>query len=121
MLNRYDQRQIYEAKMHAALCAVREGFPHLAMSDIVDPPHEWFDAALARQVVLHLMIYEFHWPKRRVVEIEERSREAINRGLRTINHRMEYPRFAQHYQSIKERAHALLTLVLNADNEHEAA
>jgi hypothetical protein len=117
--NSYDQKQIYEMMLHAALCAVREGFPHLAMSDIVEPPHQWFDAALARQVVMHLMVREFHWPKRRVVEVEERSREAINRALRTIDARLEHPRFAQHYQIMKERAHALVTL-LNT-NEYEAA
>ena len=121
MLNRFDQRQIYEAHMHACLCAVREGFPHLAMADIVEPPHQWFDAALARQVVLHLMVYEFGWPKRRVVEVEERSREAMNRALRTINRRLEFPRFAQHYQLMKERAHALCTLLTNPDADHEAA
>ena len=113
MLNRFDQRQVYEGTLHACLCAVAEGFPHLAMRDIVDPPHEWFDAALARQIVMHLVIYEFGWPKRRVVEIEERSREAINRALRTINRRLEHPRFAAHYQLIKERARSLLFIRLS--------
>lgn len=108
MLNRFDQRQIYEACMHACLVAVREGFPHLDIRDIADPPHEWFDAALARQVVMHLMIRECGWPKRRVVEIEDRSREAINRALRTIDRRLQTPRFQDHYQTMKERARALL-------------
>jgi hypothetical protein len=116
MINRFDQRQVYEATMHACLAAVAEGFPHLSIRDIVEPPHEWFDAALARQIAMHLMIHEFGWPKRRVVEIEERSREAINRALRTINRRLDQPKFAAHYQAIKMRARSLLFLVAS-ENE----
>ncbi|RVG08839.1 hypothetical protein CN234_16945 [Sinorhizobium meliloti] len=108
MLNRFDQMQMYAATMHACVFAVREGFPHLTARDIIDPPHEWFDAALARQVVIHLMVREFEWPKRRVVEVEDRSREAVNRALRTIERRMETPRFATHYRSMASRARALL-------------
>lgn len=115
MLNRFDQRQVYEATVHACLCAVAENFPHLAIRDIVDPPHQWFDAALARQIVMHLVIYEFGWPKRRVVEIEERSREAINRALRTINNRMRHDRFAGQYLKMTERARSLLFIVTSAN------
>ncbi|MFB2553376.1 hypothetical protein [Ensifer soli] len=117
-MDRFDQRQIYEACMHACLVAVREGFPHLDIRDIADPPHEWFDAALARQVVMHIMIRDFGWPKRRVVEVEARSREAINRALRTIDERMLTPRFAAHYQAMKARARSLLFVVTS---ETEAA
>lgn len=110
MLNRFDQKVIYEATMHACLVAVSEGFPHLSIRDIVDPPHEWFDAALARQIAMHLMIREVGWPKRRVVEVEERSREAINRALRTIDRRLQEPRFQSHYDRMKARVRALLTI-----------
>jgi len=116
MLNVYDQLAVYEATVHACLCAVKEGFPHLSIRDIVDPPHEWFDAALARQIVMHLVIREFGWPKRRVVEMEERSREAINRALRTIDGRTAHDRFALHYQTMAERARSLLFL-RTSDNE----
>jgi hypothetical protein len=110
MINVFDQKALYDAQLHACYAAVREGFPHLAIRDIVEPPHEWFDAALARQVVIHLMVTEFKWPKRRVVELEDRSREAINRALRTIDRRLETPRFGTHYRMMAERAHALVFL-----------
>jgi hypothetical protein len=110
MINVYNSKALYEAHLHACYAAVREGFPHLAIRDIVEPPHQWFDAALARQVVIHLMVAEFKWPKRRVVEVEDRSREAINRALRTIDRRLETPRFSTHYRSIAARAHALAFL-----------
>lgn len=118
MLNRFDQRQLYAATLHACIFAVRDGFPHLTARDIIDPPHQWFDAALARQVVIHLMVREFNWPKRRVVEMEERSREAVNRALRTIDRRMETPRFASHYRSMATQARALLFI---RTSETEAA
>lgn len=108
MFNSHDQRQVYDATVHASLFAVREGFPHLAIRDIVDPPHEWFDAALARQIVMHLVIREFGWPKRRVVEMEDRSREAINRAIRTIDGRLQHDRFALHYQAMAECARSHL-------------
>ena len=111
------QNPRYEMHLHACLAAVREGFPHLAVRDIVDPPHEWFDAALARQIAMHLMINEFHWTKRCVVHTEERSRDAINRALRTINRRMEEPRFAAHYRKLAARAHALVLFQASPDAE----
>ncbi len=116
MINIYDQRAVYDATIHSCLVAVREGFPHLTIRDIVDPPHEWFDAALARQIAMHLVIREFGWPKRRVVEMEDRSREAINRALRTIDARISHDRFASHYQTMAERARELL-FILSAENE----
>ncbi|WP_075656069.1 hypothetical protein [Pseudochrobactrum sp. B5] len=121
MFNPYDQTQVYEASVHASLCAVREGFPHLTIRDIVEPPHQWFDAALARQIVMHILIREFGWPKRRVVEQEARSREAINRALRTIDDRMQHDRFASHYMVMAERARSLLFMHSTQTDNTEAA
>ena len=121
MFNPYDQKQVYEATVHASVCAVREGFPHLSIRDIIEPPHEWFDAALARQIVMHLGICEFGWPKRRVVEMEERSREAINRALRTIDSRMRHDRFAGQYMAMAERARTLLFIRSTGADEYSEA
>jgi hypothetical protein len=116
VINIYDQEEMYEATLHACFASVREGFPHLTVRDIVDPPHRWFDAALARQIAMHLMIREFGWPKRRVVEMEDRSREAVNRALRTIDERIANERFAQHYQTMAERARSLLFMRVSGDD-----
>ena len=110
MINIFDRSALYEATLHACVLAVQGGFPHLAVREILDPPHDWFDAALARQVVMHLVGREFDWPKRRVVECESRSREAINRALRTIDERLESASFQTHYRSIASEAHRLLAL-----------
>ena len=106
MSARNDDR--YALEINACILAVRNGFPHLNARDIINPPHQWFDAALARQVVMHLMIRELDWPKRRVVEIEDRSREAINRALRTIDQRLETPRFETHYRRMACLARELM-------------
>ncbi|ANM05252.1 hypothetical protein AMC78_CH03183 [Rhizobium phaseoli] len=116
-LNVFDQNALYHAHLHACFAAVREGFPHLAVGEIVEPPHDWFDAALARQVAMHLMVTEFKWPKRRVVETENRSREAINRALRMVDARLGSLRFAAHYRTMALRARALITLQTTAEEE----
>ncbi|MGO8323710.1 hypothetical protein ACC811_02365 [Rhizobium ruizarguesonis] len=117
MINTFDQKALYEAHLHACFAAVREGFPHLAVREIVDPPHEWFDAALARQVVMHLMVVELKWPKRRVVEVEDRSREAINRAIRTVNARLESLRFEAHYRTMARRARSLITFQTTTEED----
>lgn len=114
-------QQRYELEMQACFAAVREGFPHLAVCDIVKPPHEWFDAALARQVAYHLMAYEFHWPRRRIMENEGRSREGLHRGMQRINRRLQTPRFSAHYNWMGHRAHLLLASVSEPSSAEVAA
>lgn len=97
-----------DALFHACVMAVGEGLPHLAVGEIIDPPHDMFDAALARQIALHIMIRQFHVPKRRVVEMQGRSREAVNRALRIIDARCERPVFLAHYAFMAGRASAVL-------------
>lgn len=103
-MNLHSSQHLLDAVYFACVSATRDGFPHLSVDAVIDPPHDWFDAALARQIVLHLMITEFNVPKRRVVSSQERSREAVNRALQTINARLECPVFAAHYGQIAEAA-----------------
>ncbi len=46
MINSFNSKALYEAHLDSCYAAVREGFPHLAIRDIMEPPHQWFDAAL---------------------------------------------------------------------------
>jgi len=92
----------------ASVRGVQSRFPHLSEADIVAPPHHWFDAALARQIALHLLIEHFDIPKRAVAEELERSRDAVNRALRTIDERLQYPEFQDAYEAMAECAHAAL-------------
>ncbi|WP_048648976.1 hypothetical protein [Nitratireductor soli] len=107
-MNRHNERDVHDALFHACVLAVAEGFPHLAVRDIIEPPHDLFDAALARQVAIHLMVARFGLPKRRVVEMQQRSREAINRALATVDCRLETAAFETHYRMIAKRAGELV-------------
>ncbi len=88
----------------AAVSGVRSRFKHLSPEDIASPPHQWFDAALARQIAIHIMTAEFHVPKRAIAGDILRSREAVNRALRTVNERMSPPDFARAYAAMREAA-----------------
>ncbi|MCD2176478.1 hypothetical protein [Rhizobium sp. C1] len=90
--------------MAASFAAVKTIFAWLPLRDIIEPPHQQFDAMLARQIALHITIRTFHVPKRRVVELQQRSREAVNRALRTIDERLDSPEFASIYRLIQTRA-----------------
>lgn len=92
----------------ACFVAAKDLFPWLSLRDVIAPPHEWFDAALARQIALHLMVKTFFVPKRRVVEMQGRSREAVNRALRTIDERLGEPLFFECYQDLTDRARSLV-------------
>jgi hypothetical protein len=92
----------------ACFAATSELFPLLSIRDIIAPPHEWFDAALARQIAYHMMVRQFHVPKRRVCEEFGRAREAVNRGLRMIDERLSEPAFSAGYHGAADRARALV-------------
>ena len=87
---------------------VQSRFPHLSEVDIAAPPHQWFDAALARQIALHLLVEHFDVPKRAVAAELQRSREAVNRALRTVDDRLLLPEFQDAYATMAEGADAAL-------------
>ena len=107
-INLHSAQERESALYHACVMAVREGFPYLTIGEIIDPPHEMFDAALARQIALHILIRRFNVPKRRVARMQERSRESVYRALRIIDDRCENPVFLAYYASMAERAEAAL-------------
>lgn len=94
--------------IEAALKAVQTGFPHLSMSDIASPPHQWFDAALARQIALHILVHRFGFSRKQLVRELGRSREAMNRALRTVDERLIAPEFEDSYEAMALHAKAEL-------------
>lgn len=115
-MNRYSAQDRLQAQMAACVAAVQGEFRWLPLRDIIEPPHRQFDAALARQIALHLLIVRFEVPKRRVVELQERSREAVNRALRTVEERLSEPLFARTYERISVQACELYhTKIMNAE------
>ncbi|SSZ39314.1 hypothetical protein [Bartonella grahamii] len=104
IVNPYSEVERLEAMLSCSLKAVSSGFKHLPIRYIIDPPHGLFDAALARQIVIHILHYQFEVPRRRLVAMQERERTAVARSLRTINRRLEEPVFAKAYRRWAGRA-----------------
>lgn len=82
----------------------QEGFRHLALRDVIDPPHEWFDAALARQIAIHILATQFGVPKRRIVTMQARQRTSIAFAIHAVDRRLEYPKFEDAYRRMAKRA-----------------
>lgn len=108
MLNVHSQKDMYQANLNACYLAASEGFPHLSIAEIIEPPKDMLDAFLVRQVVMHLMVEQFCWPKRRVAEETFRNRGTFNHGLRVIDERLRSLKFENHYRTIAARASELL-------------
>lgn len=90
----------------ACVQGVQLRFKHLDPLDIHHPPHCWFDAALARQIAVHLLCRNFGVPKRAVAGDIMKSRAAVNRALESVDERMGNPHFAASYEAM--RRHAVL-------------
>lgn len=85
--------------------AVQAKFQHLTIESVIEPPHPWFDAALARQIVFHLMINTMGWARRRIENETGISRETVLRGARTVDaRRAACTNFEKTYQAISDDA-----------------
>ncbi|WP_273760449.1 hypothetical protein [Bartonella sp. ML70XJBT.G] len=104
IFNPYSEAERLHIMVTCSFKAVSGGFRHLPIRYIIDPPHGLFDAALARQIVIHILHYQFEVPRRRLVAMQERERTAVARSLRTINLRLEEPVFARAYRRWAGRA-----------------
>lgn len=80
------------------------GFQHLTLRDIIDPPHHWFDAALARQIAIHILATQFGVPKRRIVTMQARQRTSIAFAIHAIDRRLEHPAFEEAYRRMARLA-----------------
>jgi hypothetical protein len=84
--------------------SVREHFSHLAIRDIIAPPHGMFDALLARQVAITLMRDEFNVPRRRIATMLSRQRTRISFIMQTVTFRRDCAVFEIAYQRMASRA-----------------
>lgn len=87
--------------------AVREHFSHIAIRQIIEPPHGMFDALLARQVALTLMRDAFNVPRRRIAAMLDRQRTTISFAMRTVTDRRACPVFDIAYERMGARARDL--------------
>ncbi|MFC5037239.1 hypothetical protein [Tianweitania sediminis] len=93
--------------------AVQTGFRHLALRHIINPPHEWFDAALARQIAIHILAVRFDVPKRRIVAMQARQRTSINFAVIAIDTRLDDPMFERAYRRMSDRAVEIFDAKIN--------
>ncbi|MDD9910217.1 MAG: hypothetical protein OXR62_11045 [Ahrensia sp.] len=83
---------------YACLAAAQRFFPHLSIEIIEEPPHQWFDAALARQIAVHMMRRVLNWPQRQIASETGRSRARVFYSLKTVDQRLIDPGFARAYE-----------------------
>ncbi|UNF36526.1 hypothetical protein [Bartonella krasnovii] len=104
IVNPYSEVERLQIMLSCSFKAVSGGFRHVPIRYIIDPPHGLFDAALARQIVIHILHYQFEVPRRRIVAIQERQRTSISLSLQVINRRLMEPVFARAYRRWAGRA-----------------
>lgn len=107
-------RETFEL-FEAACAGVRRSFPHLSVQDIATPPLRWFDAALARQVALHIMAERWGARKRRIAADLGRQRAEIYQAIRAVNARLAHPEFAAAYDDMTAAAETSLQNRRTAD------
>lgn len=102
--NPHNENDRIIVQYRCCIAAVQTHFNHISVADILDPPHQWFDALLARQVAVHLLTTHFHVPRRRLCELLDRRRGTIVATIRTVDNRLSSPDFNAAYGQILERA-----------------
>ena len=96
-MNRFNEDELYELHFRTCVSAVSEGFPHIPIARILEPDNGQFDAILARQVVLHILVCRFGLVKKRVGALMNRQRVQVNNALKVIDSRLDDPEFAECY------------------------
>ena len=104
MTNPYSEAERLEVMLACCYRAVGQHFSHLPIAHIIEPPHSLFDAALARQVAIHIFHVEFGVPRRRIVTMQARQRTSISFAIIKIDERLDCPVFACAYATIAARA-----------------
>lgn len=82
----------------ACLEAAQRFMPHLCLEAIEFPPHGLFDALLARQVAVHMMVRRLMWPVRRVALETHRPKSNVMHAAKTVDSRMALPAFVRAYE-----------------------
>lgn len=106
-MNRLNDDELYELHFRVCVAAVAEGFPHLPIEHIIEPPRGRFDAILARQIVLHILVARFGLVRTRVGALMGRKRTQVNNAVYKIDERLDDPEFAKRYVHWAERTEEL--------------
>lgn len=106
-MNPFNEDELCDLTFRVCVASVKKAFPHIPVTKIIEPPLRQFDAVLARQIVMHLMIARFGVPKKRVARLLRRDVNAINRAMNTVDTRLDDAEFELHYRIMADRAVAM--------------
>jgi hypothetical protein len=93
-----------QAQFEAALAAVQRHFSHLSIDDIAWPPRGWFDAALARQIAVHVTIERLQVKKRQLARELAKNRGHLAKALAIVEARLGDAEFRAAYEAIAQDA-----------------
>lgn len=91
------------ARMRRAYQAVLSEFDWLSLAQVENPPRRMFDAKLARQIAIHLMVNRMGMEQRQVSRIQGRQRTSIHFALRTVDERLRDAPFVASYERMARR------------------
>lgn len=103
-LNPYSEQERLRVMLASCYAGVQLGFKHLPLRFIIDPPHEYFDAHLARQIAIHIFASRFDTPRRRIVAMTGLARSTVAGAIMTVDNRMDEPLFERCYRRMSLRA-----------------
>lgn len=106
-MNRFSEDDLYDLTFRVCVASVKQAFPHIPVANIIDPPRGQFDATLARQIALHVMVSRFGLVKKRAGALFARKRTAVNSALVVVDARIDEPEFEVQYRIIADRAVAM--------------
>lgn len=109
-VNLHDADARLQLMMSACYASVGEHFTHLAIRDIIAPPHGLFDALLARQIAITLMRDAFDTPRRRIAILLDRQRGRICQITQVIDRRRLCPVFDATYLRMADRAEQIFLI-----------
>ncbi|WP_319496287.1 hypothetical protein [uncultured Cohaesibacter sp.] len=96
-MNRLNEDELYELHFRVCVAAVAEGFPHIPVAHIIEPINGQFDAILARQIVLHILVVQFGLVRSRVAALMDRRRTQVNNAIMVVDNRLDDEEFAKCY------------------------
>lgn len=106
-MNIYSEDDRHRLMQTCCYSAVARHFSHLSLEDIIDPPNDMLDAALARQCALTMMRDYFNVPARRIAKITDRNVGRIKQTMWKVTLRRDCPVFDRAYHKMGLRALAL--------------
>lgn len=106
-MNQFNEDELYDLTFRVCVASVKKAFPHIPVANIIKPPKGQFDATLARQIALHVMVSHFGLVKMRAGALVGRSRASVNCALAAVDNRLDEPDFEAQYKIITDRAEAM--------------